>query len=107
MSLQEVSDVRKARLIALRNRKEGRSTGANGYVIMKPQNYIIFISGYRDSVLLNRNYDPETRTLKKYSKNEDLTADTVEKAVEGVAEKIIAEDELQRTQELVCRLQAQ
>ncbi|OJA18782.1 hypothetical protein AZE42_01620 [Rhizopogon vesiculosus] len=83
MSLQEVSDVRKARLIALRNRKEGGSTGANG-----------------DSVLLSRNYDPETKTLKKYSKNEELTTDTVEKAVEGIAEMIIAEDEQQRAREL-------
>ncbi|KAG1756398.1 mRNA splicing factor [Suillus paluster] len=83
MSLQEASDARKARLIALRNRKEGISTGANG-----------------DSVLLSRNYDPETRTLKKHSKNDVLTTDTVEKVVEGVAEMIIAQDELQRTQEL-------
>ncbi|KAG2157472.1 mRNA splicing factor [Suillus clintonianus] len=83
MSLQEASDARKARLIALRNRKEGISTAANG-----------------DSVLLSRNYDPETRTLKKHSKNDVLTTDTVEKAIEGVAEMIIAEDERQRAQEL-------
>ncbi|KAG0705099.1 mRNA splicing factor [Suillus ampliporus] len=83
MSLQEASDARKTRLIALRNRKEGISTGANG-----------------DSVLLSRNYDPETRTLKKHSKNDVLTTDTVEKVVQGVAEMIIAQDELQRTQEL-------
>ncbi|KAG1754378.1 cwf18 pre-mRNA splicing factor-domain-containing protein [Suillus lakei] len=83
MSLQEASDARKARLIALRNRKEGISTVSNG-----------------DSVLLSRNYDPETRTLKKHSKNEVLTTDTVEKAIEGVAEMIIAEDERQRAQEL-------
>ncbi|KAG2077922.1 mRNA splicing factor [Suillus decipiens] len=83
MSLQEASDARKARLIALRNRKEGISTVSNG-----------------DSVLLSRNYDPETRTLKKHSKNDVLTTDTVEKAIEGVAERIIAEDERQRAQEL-------
>lgn len=106
MSLQEASDVRKARLIALRDRKEGRSTGANGYVIMKNSGCTIFIS-HRDSVLLSRNYDPETRTLKKHSKNEGLTTDTVEKAVEGVAEKIIVEDELQRAQELVCQPQVE
>jgi coiled-coil domain-containing protein 12 len=106
MSLQEVSDVRKARLIALRNRKEGRSTGTNGYVIMKLQGSIILIR-HRDSVLLSRNYDPETRTLKKHSRNEDLATDTVEKAVEGVAEKIIAEEELQRNRELVCQSQVQ
>jgi len=100
MSLQEASDVRKARLIALRNRKEGKPDGANGYVTMIIQDCIIFTS-HRDSVLLSRNYDPETRTLKKPSKNEGLATDTVEKAVEGVAEKIITEDELQRTRELV------
>lgn len=83
MSLQEASDARKARLIALRNRKEGTSTVSNG-----------------DSGLLSRNYDPETRTLKKHSKNDVLTTDTVEKAIEGVAERIIAEDERQRAQEL-------
>ncbi|KAG1789427.1 mRNA splicing factor [Suillus plorans] len=83
MSLQEASDARKARLIALRNRKEGISTVPNG-----------------DSVLLSRNYDPETRTLKKHSKNDVLTTDTVEKDIEGVAEKILAEDERQRAQEL-------
>ncbi|KAG2061580.1 mRNA splicing factor [Suillus hirtellus] len=83
MSLQEASDARKARLVALRNRKEGISTVPNG-----------------DSVLLSRNYDPETRTLKKHSKNDVLTTDTVEKDIEGVAEKILAEDERQRAQEL-------
>jgi coiled-coil domain-containing protein 12 len=38
--------------------------------------------------------------LKKPSKNDVLTTDTVEKAIEGVAEMIIAEDERQRAQEL-------
>ncbi|KAG1770396.1 mRNA splicing factor [Suillus placidus] len=85
MSLQEASDARKARLTALRNRKEGILTVSNGH---------------RDSVLLSRNYDPETRTLKKHSKNNVLTTDTVEKAIEGVAEMIITEDERQRAQEL-------
>lgn len=54
-------------------------------------------------MLLSRNYDPETRTLKKHSKNDVLTTDTVEKDIEGVAEKILAEDERQRAQELVCQ----
>lgn len=103
MSLQEASDARKARLIALRNRKEGLSTASNGYVIIRPW-YCIISTSHRDSVLLSRNYDPETRTLKKHSKNDVLTTDTVEKTIEGVAEMIIAEDERQRAQELVCRL---
>ena len=53
------------------------------------------------SVLLNRNFDPETRTLKKHTQNGGLTQDTVERDVEGMAEKIIAEDEQRRAQELV------
>lgn len=47
-----------------------------------------------------RNFDPETRTLRKHT-NADEVEDTVEKAVEGLAEKIIAEDEERRKQELV------
>lgn len=48
-----------------------------------------------------RNFDPETRTLRKHMQNGRLTQDTVEKDVEGMAEKIIAEDEQHRAQELV------
>lgn len=49
-------------------------------------------------VFKQRNYDPETRTLKKHEGEEN---DTVEKAVEGLAERIIAEDEERRAQDLV------
>ncbi|KIJ69082.1 hypothetical protein HYDPIDRAFT_123148 [Hydnomerulius pinastri MD-312] len=83
MSLQEASEARKARLIALRKRKEGGATAEDG-----------------DSVLLNRNFDPETRTLRKHTQNAAITEDTVEKNVEGMAEMIIAEDEQRRAQEL-------
>lgn len=48
-----------------------------------------------------RNYDPETRTIKKRALG-DEEDDTVEKAVEGLAERIIAEDEERRAQDLVC-----
>ncbi|KAF9227815.1 mRNA splicing factor [Gyrodon lividus] len=72
MSLQETLEARKERLIALRKRKEGDATGENG-----------------GSVLLNRNFDPETRTLRKHTQNGALTEDTVEKVVEGMAENII------------------
>ncbi len=47
-----------------------------------------------------RNFDPETRTLVKHAKADDIE-DTVENAVEGLAERIIAEDEERRNQELV------
>ncbi|KAG8217606.1 mRNA splicing factor, partial [Butyriboletus roseoflavus] len=83
MSLQEASEARKVRLVALRNRKEGRSEADNG-----------------GSVLLSRNFDPETRTLRKHTQNGRLTQDTVERNVEGMAERVIAEDEQRRAQEL-------
>ena len=55
----------------------------------------------RDAVLLGRNYDPETRTIRKHARNEALLEDTVEKNVEGMAQMIISEDEQRRAQELV------
>lgn len=54
---------------------------------------------YRSEVFKFRNYDPETGTARKHARvDED---DTVEKQVEGLAEKVIAEDEARRAQELV------
>lgn len=50
--------------------------------------------------LKQRNFDPETRTLRKRDRT-DALGDTVEKNVEGVAEQIIAEDAERRQQELV------
>lgn len=58
-----------------------------------------------DPVIKSRNYDPESRTIKKHSRNDDVEMqDTVEKAVEGLAHKIITEDEERRAQELVSKL---
>ncbi|KAI6166918.1 mRNA splicing factor [Pisolithus thermaeus] len=83
MSLQEALEARKARLLALRKRKEEGATDDN-----------------RAAVLLNRNFDPETRTLRKHALNDAITEDTLEQDVDGMAEKIIAEDEQQRAEEL-------
>ncbi|KAI6005855.1 mRNA splicing factor [Pisolithus albus] len=83
MSLQEALEARKVRLLALRKRKEEGATDDN-----------------RAAVLLNRNFDPETRTLRKHAVNGAITEDTLEQDVEGMAEKIIAEDEQQRAEEL-------
>jgi hypothetical protein len=47
-----------------------------------------------------RNFDPETRQLRVREAGEDAE-DTVEKAVEGLAEQIIKEDEEKRKEELV------
>jgi len=83
MSLAEASEARKARLIALRKRKAGEAVDGDELVIK------------------NRNFDPESRTLKKRTREDDaLMQDTVEKDVEGLAQKIIIEDEQRRAQEL-------
>ncbi|KAF8891222.1 cwf18 pre-mRNA splicing factor-domain-containing protein [Infundibulicybe gibba] len=86
MSLAEASEARKARLLALRKRKAGETTNGNET---------------NDTIIKNRNFDPETRTLKKHTRLEDtIMDDTVEKNVKGLAETIIAEDEQRRAQEL-------
>ncbi|KAI6022760.1 mRNA splicing factor [Pisolithus marmoratus] len=83
MSLQEALEARKARLLALRKRKEEGATDDN-----------------RGALLLTRNFDPETRTLRKHALNGAITEDTLEKDVDGMAEKIIVQDEQQRAEEL-------
>ncbi|KAF9014049.1 cwf18 pre-mRNA splicing factor-domain-containing protein [Cyathus striatus] len=86
MSLQEASEVRKARLIALRKRKAGENLEGDGT---------------SESLIKTRNFDPVSRTIKKRSRTEDIEMeDTVEKNVEGLAEAIIAEDEQKRAEEL-------
>ena len=50
--------------------------------------------------MANRNFDPETRTLRKRQANEEIE-DTLEQNVKGLAEQIIAEDEAKRAQDLV------
>jgi hypothetical protein len=53
-------------------------------------------------LIKSRNFDPESRSFKKHSRmKDDPMEDTVVKEVEGVAERIIAEDETRRAQELV------
>lgn len=55
-----------------------------------------------EPVIKHRTFDPETRGLKKHTPEDDVVMeDTVEKKVEGLAEKIIAEDAERRAQELV------
>ncbi|KAJ3712264.1 mRNA splicing factor [Lentinula raphanica] len=84
MSLAETSDARKARLLELKKRKENR--------------YEEQIA--TQGIIKNRNFDPESRTLKKHAGSEDVEMDTVEKKVEGLAEQVIAEDEEKRAEDL-------
>ncbi|KAL5529366.1 hypothetical protein ACEPAG_5351 [Sanghuangporus baumii] len=85
MSLAEEADARKARLLALRRKKEGRNE-------MQRQSEEPFLSG--------RNFDPESRTLRKRRNEDEKEEDTVEKHVAGLAEQIVAEDEETRAQDL-------
>lgn len=50
--------------------------------------------------MINRNFDPETRTLRKHQTNVEME-DTLESNVKGLAEQIVAEDEAKRAQDLV------
>jgi len=81
MSLAAASESRKERLEALRRRKETGDTDGKPFVFKL------------------RNYDPQTRTIRKRALGEE-DEDTVEKAVEGLAERIIAGDEERRAQDL-------
>jgi coiled-coil domain-containing protein 12 len=52
--------------------------------------------------LSNRNFDPQTRTLRKRQADVEME-DTLEHNVQGLAEQIIAEDEAKRAQDLVTK----
>lgn len=99
MSLAEASESRKARLIALRKRKAGEA----GYVKRKEDSNLLTDRNHSDEpVIKSRNFDPESRTLKKRTRdNPEAMDDTVENNVEGLAQQIIQEDEQRRAQELV------
>jgi len=86
MSLADASEARKARLNALRKRKAGEAMDEGELA---------------DSVIKHRTFDPESRTLKKHTREDEThMEDTVEKRVEGMAEAIIAEDQQRRAQDL-------
>jgi coiled-coil domain-containing protein 12 len=64
---------------------------------------LISFGAHREAgnIISFRNYDPQTKTIKKGGLRE--VQDTVEKEVEGVAQKIIEEDNARRVQDLVRR----
>ncbi|KAJ7047056.1 mRNA splicing factor [Mycena alexandri] len=84
-TLATASEARKARLLALKRKKEG-----------------VKDDGPAEPIIKSRNFDHESRTLKKRAVlPEDVEMeDTVERNVAGLAENIIAEDEERRAQEL-------
>ncbi|KAH9996853.1 mRNA splicing factor [Russula vinacea] len=86
MSLAAASEERKARLLALRKKRAGDDVDDTS-------------GDAREPVLATRNFDPETRTLRKHQANVEME-DTLEHNVKGLAEQIIAEDEAKREQDL-------
>ncbi|KAI0256866.1 cwf18 pre-mRNA splicing factor-domain-containing protein [Lactifluus subvellereus] len=86
MSLAAASEARKARLLALRKKRAGED-------IEDSQ------GDAKGTVLSNRNFDPQTRTLRKRQADVEME-DTLEHNVQGLAEQIIAEDEAKRAQDL-------
>ncbi|KAI0283075.1 cwf18 pre-mRNA splicing factor-domain-containing protein [Russula aff. rugulosa BPL654] len=86
MSLAAASEARKARLLALRKKRAGEDTEDISAIAEEP-------------ILASRNFDPETRTLRKHQANVELE-DTLEHNVKGLAKRIIAEDEAKRAQDL-------
>jgi len=80
MSLAEEAEARKARLAALRDRKAGHS-GTIG-------------------ILSLRNFDPDTRTLRKHDPTANSQEDTIEKNVQGLAQMVLVADEARQAAEL-------
>ncbi|GAA5860503.1 hypothetical protein JCM3774_006189 [Rhodotorula dairenensis] len=95
MSLQEAAEARKAKLAALKKRKTLHDSGAQD---AGDQSAALAPPADRHEVFKFRNYDPETGTARKHARTDE--DDTVEKQVEGLAEKAILQDEIQRAQEL-------
>ena len=64
-------------------------------------NYLISYLRNAEPLIKNRNFDPDSRTLRKHANDDVVMQDTVEVQVKGLAEQIMAEDEKLRAQELV------
>lgn len=111
MSLAEETGTRKARLLALRRRKLGQNGEDLRRVVViegiLPLTHDFSSEPRPEHVISTRNFDPETRTLRKRTTADDdaQMEDTVEKNVAGLAEAIVAEDEAKRAEELVRLLQ--
>jgi coiled-coil domain-containing protein 12 len=113
MSLQEAALSRKEKLAALKKRKELHDdSSADPSPSTTPDVPYVSLSSpalnatdkkermtIRKEVFRFRNYDPATGGARKHARTEEL--ETVEAQVEGMASRVIAEDELRRAQELV------
>jgi coiled-coil domain-containing protein 12 len=104
MSLAAASEARKERLVALRRRKTGQAIDEYVCCAFNSLSYSLVISSSAESEFKPRNFDPETRTIKKRTRDDDVEMqDTVEKDIANMAEEIIQEDKARQAQDLVCR----
>lgn len=102
-NLAATTAARKERLIALRRRKQAGEDGSAESCVK-----LLLSRSPRPGrscsrshfTFKQRNFDPETRQLRNRERGEDGD-DTVEKAVQGLAESILKEDEEKRKEELV------
>lgn len=110
MSLQDAATSRQEKLLALRQRKRAHESNGDGapepsaasksVPSLPPSLFLgLTVVRCRSEVFKFRNYDPETGSARKHAKlGED---DTVEKAMEGEVDRVIAEDAVRRAEELV------
>lgn len=104
MSLQEAAITRKEKLAALKKRKADSSTDSFVPFSFSFSILNLLIRGVnsheneREGVFKFRNYDPTTGSVRKHVKTAE--SETIESQVLGLAERIIAQDELTRNEEL-------
>ncbi|KAL8286625.1 hypothetical protein RQP46_004153 [Phenoliferia psychrophenolica] len=91
MSLQDAAVSRKEKLAMLKKRKELHETNPTAAASTD--------AGDKSSdVFRFRNYDPETGSARKHARMDE--DETVEAQVEGLVDKVVAEDEARRAEEL-------
>ncbi|KAM0792428.1 hypothetical protein ACM66B_005105 [Microbotryomycetes sp. NB124-2] len=99
-TLTDTAQARKQKLLALRKRKQLHDGGGSDSAAAPRPN----ADGQAgdddddDQVFRFRNYDPETGQARKHARTQD--SDTVEHQVEGMADQVIADDQVRRAQEL-------
>ncbi|KAK4058745.1 hypothetical protein OIO90_000189 [Microbotryomycetes sp. JL221] len=95
-TLADTAQARKQKLLALRKRKQLHDSGApataDGATGDPAPN------GQDDEAFRFRNYDPETGQARKHARTQEQ--DTVEHQVDGMAERVLEQDQLTRAQEL-------
>jgi coiled-coil domain-containing protein 12 len=70
------------------------------FLVSSLESTLMVRTSREEAVLSNRNFDPQTRTLRKRQADAEMD-DTIEHNVQGLTEQIIAEDEAKRAQDLV------